>query len=165
MLQEMRMVLRAHRVPGMDDDVPTPAQVFRMATSGGTKTTAFGDRLGVLEVGRAADMVLIDWQQVSWPYLDVETPLLDAVLQRAKSQAVRTVICDGEVIYANGRFTKVDRDGALRALHDDLGRALADDEVERRKLSKALLPHVKAFYANYFDPAAHAPFYRPSSRI
>ena len=32
MLQEMRMVLRAHRVPGMDDEVPTPAQVFRMAT-------------------------------------------------------------------------------------------------------------------------------------
>jgi len=24
---------------------------------------------------------------------------------------------------------------------------------------------VKAFYANYFDPSAHAPFYRPSSRI
>ena len=43
MLQEMRMVLRAHRVPGMADDVPTPAQVFRMATSGGAKTTAFGD--------------------------------------------------------------------------------------------------------------------------
>jgi len=37
--------------------------------------------------------------------------------------------------------------------------------VERRKLSKALLPHVKAFYAGYFDPAAHTPFYRPSSRI
>ena len=41
MLQEMRMVLRAHRVPGMDDEVPTPAQVFRMATSGGAKTTPF----------------------------------------------------------------------------------------------------------------------------
>jgi len=165
MLQEMRMVLRAHRVPGMGDDVPTPAQVFRMATSGGAKTTAFGETLGVLEPGRAADMVLIDWGQVSWPYLDVETPLLDAVLQRAKAASVSTVICDGEVIYAEGRFTRVDRDGALRALHDDLSRALADDEVERRKLSKLLLPHVKAFYANYFDPAAHAPFYRPSSRI
>ena len=75
------------------------------------------------------------------------------MLQRAKTQGVRSVICDGEVIYADGRFTKVDRDGALRALHDDLSKALADDEVERRKLSKALLPHVKAFYANYFDPA------------
>ena len=62
MLQEMRMVLRAHRVPGMDDEVPTPAQVFRMATSGGAKTTPFADTIGALEVGRAADMVLIDWR-------------------------------------------------------------------------------------------------------
>ena len=165
MLQEMRMVLRAHRVPGMDDQVPTTAQVFRMATSGGARTTAFGERIGALEVGRAADMVLIDWAQVSYPYLDAETPLLDAVLQRAKTQGVRSVICDGEVIYADGRFTKVDRDAALRTLHQDLQRALADDEVERRQLSRALLPHVRTFYANYFDPADHAPFYRPSSRI
>jgi cytosine/adenosine deaminase-related metal-dependent hydrolase len=165
MLQEMRMVLRAHRVPGMDDEVPTAAQVFRMATSGGAKTTAFGERLGVLDVGRAADMVLIDWEQLSYPYLDEETPVLDAVLQRAKATGVRTVICDGEKIYNEGRFTKVDRDAALRALHDDLQRALADDEVERRKLSKTLLPYVKRFYANYFDPGAHEPFYRPSSRV
>ena len=40
-----------------------------------------------------------------------------------------------------------------RALHDDLQRVLSDDEMERRRLSKALLPHVKAFYAGYFDPA------------
>jgi len=138
-------VLRAHRVPGMDDEVPTSAQVFRMATSGGAKTTAFGERLGVLEVGRAADLVLIDWEQLSYPYLDEETPVLDAVLQRAKSTGVRTVICDGEVIYNEGRFIKVDRDAALRALHDDLQKALADDEVERRKLSKLLLPHVNLF--------------------
>ena len=39
-LQEMRMVLRAHRVPGMaDEDVPSPGQVLRMATSGGAATT------------------------------------------------------------------------------------------------------------------------------
>jgi 5-methylthioadenosine/S-adenosylhomocysteine deaminase len=165
MLQEMRMVLRAHRVPGMEDDVPTAAQVFRMATAGGAKTTAFGETVGALEPGRAADLVLIDWQQVAFPYLDAETPLLDAVVQRAKTSGVRTVICDGEIIYADGRFTKVDRDGALRALHADLQRALSDDEVERRRLSKALLPHVKAFYAGYFDPEQHRPFYRPSSRI
>jgi cytosine/adenosine deaminase-related metal-dependent hydrolase len=164
MLQEMRMVLCAHRVPGMEDDVPTPVQVFRMATTGGAKTTPF-ETLGALEPGRAADMVLIDWRQVAWPYLDAATPLLDAVLQRARTSGVATVICDGEVIYTQGRFTKVDRDGALRALHDDLTRALADDEVERRKLANVLLPHVKAFYAGYFDPAEHAPFYRTSSRI
>jgi cytosine/adenosine deaminase-related metal-dependent hydrolase len=164
MLQEMRMVLRAHRVPGMDDEVPAPAQVFRMATSGGAATTPFADSIGALEVGRAADMVLIDWREISYPYLDAETPLLDAVLQRAKTSGVRTVICDGDVIYHDAKFTRVDRDGALRALHEDLQRALSDDEVERRRLSKSLLPHVRAFYANYFDPEQHAPFYRQSSR-
>ncbi len=165
MLQEMRMVLRAHRVPGMDDDVPTAAQVFRMATSGGAKTTVFGDTIGSLEIGKAADMVALDWRQISYPYLDRDFPLLDAVLTRAKTQGVRRVICDGEVIYEDGRFTRVDQAASLQALHEDLQRALTDEEVARRGLSKALLPHVKAFYANYFDPESHEPFYRPSSRV
>jgi 5-methylthioadenosine/S-adenosylhomocysteine deaminase len=165
MLQEMRMVLRAHRVPGMDDSVPTAPQVFRMATSGGAKTTVFGDTIGALAVGKTADMVLMDWRQISFPYLDHETPLLDAVLLRAKTDGVRGVICDGELIYADGKFTKVDREAALNSLHEELRRALSDDEVERRGLSKALLPHVKAFYAKYIDPARHEPFYRPSSRV
>ena len=166
MLQEMRLVLRAHRVPGMvDDDVPTMAQVLRMATVGGAKTTAFAPQIGTLEVGKRADLSLIDYGQISYPYLDEQTPLLDAVIQRAKSEGVKLVMCDGEVIYEDGRFTRVDKDAALKALHDDLSKALTDDEVERRQLSKALLPHVREFYARYIDPAKHQPFYKQSSRV
>ena len=166
MLQEMRLVLRAHCVPGMvDDDVPTMAQVFRMATVGGARTTAFASQIGTLEVGKNADLSLIDYDRISWPYLDAETPLLDAVIQRAKSESVKLVMCDGEVIYENGRFTRVDKDAALQALHEDLSKALSDDEVERRELSKELLPHVRNFYAKYIDPAKHEPFYRQSSRL
>jgi len=166
MLQEMRLVLRAHRVPGMDEDeVPGMGQVLRMATVGGARTTPFRESLGTIEVGRAADMVLIGWRDVSFPYLDPEMKLLDAVIQRARASAVRATICAGEVIYENGRFTRLDRDAALAALHDDLQRALSDDEVERRGLAKALLPHVRKFYAGYIDPARHEPFYRQASRV
>jgi len=166
MLQELRLVLRAHRVPGMgDNEVPGMGQVLRMATVGGARTTSWRDSLGTLEVGKGADLSLIDWDSVAYPYLDELTPTLDAVVQRAKASAVRAVMCDGEVIYQEGRFTRVDRDSALKALHDDLSRALSDDEVERRKLSKALLPHAKRFYADYIDPSRHEPFYRPSSRV
>jgi TorA maturation chaperone TorD len=69
------------------------------------------------------------------------------------------------MICADGRFTKVDRDAALAELHQDLQTALTADEVARRGLSKALLPHVKAFCANCIDPARHEPFYRPSARV
>ena len=166
MLQEMRLVLRAHRVPGMvDADVPTMAQVLRMATVGGAKTTPFGTSIGTLEVGKAADLVLIDWDHVAYPYLDPETPTLDAVIQRAKINDVKLTMCAGEVLYQDGKFTKVDRAAALKALHDDLQKALTTDEVERRGLSKALLPHVRKFYADYIDPARHEPFYRQSSRV
>jgi cytosine/adenosine deaminase-related metal-dependent hydrolase len=166
MLQELKLVLRAHRVPGMiEADVPTMAQVLRMATMGGARTTPYGSSIGTLEVGKAADMVLLDWHSIAYPYLDELTPTLDAVIQRAKNQAVTMTMCDGEVIYQDGKFTKVDKTEALKALHDDLSRALADDEVERRKLSVALLPHVRKFYSGYIDPSKHEPFYRPSSMV
>jgi len=125
---------------------------------------AVGGRIGTLAVGKAADLVLIDWDKLAYPYLDPETPVLDAVLQRAKSDGVDLVMVAGEVVYEGGRFTRVDRAAALRELHASLQHALSDDEVERRQLSKALLPHVWRFYAGYFDPEAHAPYYRPSSR-
>jgi 5-methylthioadenosine/S-adenosylhomocysteine deaminase len=165
MLQEMRMVLRAHREPGMDDRVPTMAQVFRMATDGGAKTTPFGAHLGTLEVGKGADMVLLDWKQISYPYLDADIPVLDAVLQRAKTEGVKTVIAAGEILYQDGKFTKVDRHGALRQLSELLKRPLNLDEIERRQLSKAVLPHVKSFYDGYYDANAHVPFYRQSATI
>jgi cytosine/adenosine deaminase-related metal-dependent hydrolase len=161
----MRMVLRAHREPGMDDRVPTMAQVLRMATLGGARTTPYGARLGALAVGNAADVVLIDWKQVSHPYLDPETPVLDAVLQRAKVAGVKTVIVAGEVVYQDGRFTRVDRDAALAQLAELLRRDLTPEEEERRRLAKAVLPHVRAFYDGYYDPGSYQPFYRPSSRV
>ncbi len=166
MLNEMRLVARAHRVPGMvEADVPTFPQVLRMATEGGAKTTSFADRIGRLEVGREADLVMVDWESVSYPYLDPLTPVLDAVMQRAKVAGVRRTMCAGEILYEDGRFTRVDRTDALKALHDEMSHALSDSEVERRNLSKALLPHVRKFYADYIDPARHEPFYRQSSRV
>src|SRR6266446_4658736 len=166
MLQEMRMVLRAHRVPGMDDaDVPSPGQVLRMATVGGAATTPYGSHIGTLAVGKGADLVLIDWDKLAFPYLDPETPVLDAVLQRAKTDGVDLVMVAGDVVYEGGRFTRIDRDAALQELHGSLQHALGGDEVERRQLSKALLPHVRRFYAGNLDPETHAPYYRPSSRL
>jgi 5-methylthioadenosine/S-adenosylhomocysteine deaminase len=165
MLQEMRMVLCAHREPGMDDSVPTMAQVLRMATSGGAKTTPYGETIGSLEVGKAADMVLIDWKQISEPYLDPETPTLAAVIHRAKMRGVRTVIVGGEIVYQDGKFTRIDRDNAMREFSDILKRPLSDDERNRKRLSKAVLPYVTSFYDGYLDTEAHEPYYRQNSRM
>ena len=94
-----------------------------------------------------------------------ETPVLDAVIQRAKTQGVRMVIVAGEIIYRDGKFGRIDRDAALRQLSEILKRPLSGEEIERRQLAKAVFPHVKAFYDGYCDIDIHTPHYRQNSRV
>jgi hypothetical protein len=86
-------------------DLPRPRDPF---------SPPYRETLGTLELGKGADLSLIDWHSVSYPYRDELVPTLDAVIQRAKASAVTTVMCDGDVIRLDSKFTKVDRDGALR---------------------------------------------------
>jgi len=164
MLQEMRLVLRLHRVPGMDDVVPTCPQVLKMATEDGAATTPFGARIGTLEPGRAADLVLLSWRQIAHPYLDPLTSVVDAVVQRAKTSAVSMVMVAGEVVLRDGRFTRVDREAAVEELAASLRTNLTPEEKHRRRLSREVFPVMKRFYAGWLDEGTRQPFYRPSSR-
>lgn len=150
MLTEMRLVLRQHRVPGMNEnDVPTPAQVFRMATEHGAATTGFGESIGRLVPGAAADMVLMNWDRIAYPFLDEDTDVLAAVVQRAKTGGVETVMVAGEVIYRDRKFTRVDKAAALDALAELLRRPRTEEEARRRLVSRRVLPFMRDFYADY----------------
>jgi cytosine/adenosine deaminase-related metal-dependent hydrolase len=163
-LQEMRVVLRLHRVPGMDDVVPTCPQVFQMATENGALTTGFADTIGTLAPGKAADLVLMNWRQVAYPYLDQDAPVLDAVVHRGKTAGVETVLVAGEPVLRDGKSTRVNKAEVLDALAASLRVPLQPDEERRRRLSREVFPHVQRFYDGWLDERARDPFYRPSSR-
>ncbi len=164
MLQEMRLVLRLHRVPGMDDAVPTAAEVFRMATEHGAATTPFAGRIGTLEPGKAADLVLLDWPHIARPYLDPETPVLDAVVHRGRAAGVTTVLVGGEVILRDGRFTRVDKTARLDELAALLHVPLRPEEERRRRVAAAVFPHVRRLYDGWLDEKSRDPYYRQNSR-
>jgi cytosine/adenosine deaminase-related metal-dependent hydrolase len=164
MLQEMRLALRLHRVPGMDDGVPTSAQVFRMATEDGAATTPFTGRIGALAAGMAADLVLLPWRAIAHPYLEAGTPVVDALVHRARAAAIDTVLVAGEAVLREGRVTRVDKAAALDEIAATLGAPRSPEEEHRRRLSRALMPHVRRFYEGWLDPESLDPFYRQSSR-
>ncbi len=154
MLQEMRLALRIHRRPGLDAaDVPTCAQVLRMATEHGAATTGFRHQIGRLAPGLRFDAVAIDANAATWPYQDDQVAPLDALLQRAKPQHVDTVFVDGDPIYAKGRFKYVDRDAVLAEIAQMLSRPPSGAELRRRHLAEAVMPHVRAFYDGYLQGA------------
>ena len=166
MLQEMRMVLKLHREPGFDDNVPTSPQVLRMATENGARTTPFSDTIGKLGIGRAADLVVMSWRDIAYPFLDLDldVSVVDAVIHRAKASGVKSVIVGGEPILHDGRFTRVDKAAALDELAASLARPASEDEIRRSGLSREVLPHVKQFYEGYLDPEQRLPFYGFNSR-
>jgi cytosine/adenosine deaminase-related metal-dependent hydrolase len=165
MLQEMRLILNVHRVPGMDDVPPTCPQVLRMATEHGAATTPFGARIGRLEPGRMADFVVIDHARALFPYQDDQIGIVDAVMQRAKTGAVDATVIGGVTVYENGRFTLVDRDAILREIAEFYARPRTAEQTEMIAVAREMKKFVTAYYEKYFDPAAHVPFYGQSSRV
>jgi cytosine/adenosine deaminase-related metal-dependent hydrolase len=164
MLQEMRLVLRVHRVPGMEDVVPTSPQVLQMATENGAHTTGFADTIGTIAPGKAADLVVLNWQQIAYPYLEPSTSIVDAVVHRAKTSGVDTVLVAGEPVLRDRQFTRVNKDEVLDALAASLRTPLTADEERRQQLGRDLFPYVQQFYDGWLDESSREPFYRPSSR-
>lgn len=152
MLQEMRIAWALQRRPGHDRRPPSAATVFRMATEFGAATTGFADRIGALEAGRAADLVLIDWRAVSGPYLDAATPVLEALLHRGKAAAVRTSMVGGRVVLRDGHAVGVDAAAARSEMARLLGGGPTDAERRRRDLARRLMPHVRDFYRGWLGP-------------
>lgn len=165
MLQEMRLVLKLHREPGMEDNVPTSPQVFRMATRNGALTTPFRDDIGTIAAGKAADLTLLKWDEITYPYLDPAITPLDAVLHRAKSGHVDTVLVEGEVVLRNGATVKIDKPAVLAEIAAALAVPLKPAEEQRRALARDLIEPTRRLYQGYIREAPRHPFMLPSSRV
>lgn len=149
MLQEMRLVLNLHREPGIGGPAPRAGQVLQMATEHAAATAGFGERLGRLEPGRSADLVLLDWGQIAFPYLDPDVPVLEAALYRGRTSAVRTVLIGGEPVLVDGRFTRLDRQEVLDELARALRSPLTPEELRRREAARRILPFAARFYRRW----------------
>jgi len=147
----------------MDDVVPTCPQVLKMATEDGAATTPYAGHIGTLEPGRAADLVLLSWRQIAHPYLDPQTAVVDAVVQRAKTAGVAMVMVAGEVVVRDGASRGSTARRLSRSWPRPPGRPQARGGTSRR-LSREVFPVVKRFYDGWLDESARQPFYRPSSR-
>jgi imidazolonepropionase-like amidohydrolase len=148
----------------MDDRVPTAAQVLQMATEHGAQTTGFAGLIGTLEPGKAADLVLMPWRHLAYPYLDPAVSVVDAVVHRGKVSGVETVLVAGVPVLRDGQIVRVAKAAVLEELAAALRQPLNAEEAHRRQLARDVFPHVQRFYEGWLDEQAREPFYRTSAR-
>ncbi len=105
MWQAMRQAALLARLTSGRPDVASAHEVLRAATLGGAQALGLEDLVGSVEVGKRADLVLVDLDR---PHL---TPVHDvhALLVFAAGRAdVTDVLVDGEPVVLGGRSTRLD---------------------------------------------------------
>ncbi len=105
MFEAMDFAAKAHKLERRDPTVLPAREVFRMATRGGARALGLSDRIGSIEPGKQADLVVVD---VSQPEL---TPLYDVyshLVYAIKGASVRTVLVGGRVVLKDRRMLTLD---------------------------------------------------------
>lgn len=95
MFRHMFQAMRYHRFHFRDASVLPAGQVLEMATIDGARALGMEDEIGSLEVGKKADIILIDMAQ---PHLYPANMPLYRVAYFANGNDVETVIVNGEVL-------------------------------------------------------------------
>ncbi|MEO0825945.1 MAG: amidohydrolase family protein [Cyanobacteria bacterium J06635_15] len=150
MFTEMQLAARLHRTPQIGSPAPSFRDIFQMATSGGAKLMMQDQVLGRLAPGYKADVVLVNCDRITWPWLAPEADPLQVVMMRAKAADVETVLVNGRVVLDNGQPTGFD----LKAVGEEVAAQLdaAPDRQEYRALASDLKPYLARWYETWESP-------------
>jgi 5-methylthioadenosine/S-adenosylhomocysteine deaminase len=105
MAQEIRLACCCYKETRVNPRVMPPEIGLEMATINGAKAAVMGDRIGSIEVGKEADIVLFDTNRPEWQ------PLINPVsnlVYGATGDSVRDVFVMGEQVVADGHLTRID---------------------------------------------------------
>jgi cytosine/adenosine deaminase-related metal-dependent hydrolase len=166
-IQEMKVCFLLHRLNSLELESPYPEarDIFKMVTETNSRLIGFETILGRLESGRQADMVLLDYEQMSHPYTDPGHDPIETLLYRGCGCHVRMVMIAGRVIVENGRVLTVDEDAVAVRLAERLSQPLTEKEKETVKMIDALQKYIRLYYRDYPGRVILKPFYSPNSQI
>jgi 5-methylthioadenosine/S-adenosylhomocysteine deaminase len=110
MFGELETAARLHKVATGDPTAMDAASVLRMATIDGARALGLDDRIGSLEVGKAADIIVLDTHA---PHL---TPIYHPdshIVYAAGGADVRHLLVDGKQLVCDRRTLTIDTDAVM----------------------------------------------------
>ncbi|MDB5081381.1 MAG: N-ethylammeline chlorohydrolase [Chloroflexi bacterium] len=130
MFQEMRIAAMVQKVLHGPTCLPA-REVFKMATMGGAQVMRLEKEIGSIEVGKRADLVLMDLNQLhAFPSTGVDP--ISRLVYSASKRDVETVIINGRVVMENHQLTTIDRAAVLRNSNEAIDRLLKRSGVNAK---------------------------------
>lgn len=106
-IDEFNQVAKVHKLVNNDRSAMPPIKVIDMATMGAAKALHMEDKIGSLETGKLADIIVIDTKEPNM------VPLYNpysALVYSANSGNVRHTIVDGKILMQDRKILTVDED-------------------------------------------------------
>ena len=119
MAQEIRIACCAYKEIRANPRVMPPETGLEMATINGAKAALWADRIGSIEAGKDADLVMFDTNRPEWQ------PLINPVanlVYSATGDSVRHVFVAGEQVVRDGRLTRIDEAELYRQIPQAVAR-------------------------------------------
>ncbi|HEX8833028.1 MAG TPA: amidohydrolase [Abditibacteriaceae bacterium] len=105
MWEEMRLAALIHKATTGDATTVSAQQALLMATRNGARSLSLGEVTGSLEVGKKADIVLVDFDK---PHLYPRHNPVSHLVYSAKASDVSATIVDGKILFRDGELTTLD---------------------------------------------------------
>jgi cytosine/adenosine deaminase-related metal-dependent hydrolase len=165
-LQEMKVCFLLHRIPSLALDSPhlSARQVFRMVTETNASLLGYGRELGRLEPGRLADLVLLDYEKMCFPFVDPVHDPVEVLLYRGKASHVRMVMVDGRIVVEDGRILTVEEEAVGKRLAEAASRPRTEKEKELAGAIDELRRHVVRYYQGWPEETGTKPYFAINSR-
>jgi len=139
----MHLAGLVHTLTEPDYDLwPTAAEILHAATMGGARTVCLEDEIGSLEVGKRADIVLLDLD--AWPFVPLNDPSVHLVYAENGS-SVTDVLVNGEVLVRDGELTRLDEAEIMAEVRGRMPEFLAERD-RWEAIARKHEPHMKALY-------------------
>ncbi|HET7706651.1 MAG TPA: amidohydrolase [Thermoanaerobaculia bacterium] len=110
MVEEMASAARLQKISRSDPKALTAREVLEFATIGGARVLGLASKIGTLEPGKRADIVIIDLQQTkTQPVYSVES----AIVYAASGNSVILTMVDGRILLRRGELLTVDEKAVI----------------------------------------------------
>jgi cytosine/adenosine deaminase-related metal-dependent hydrolase len=115
MIREMRLAALIHKSYFKDPLVVTAEQAVEMATLGGAVAMGIDDKVGSLEQGKLADVILINLHELG---LTPHTNPVSNLVYSGNGEYVDTVIVNGRILMKDKRLLTLDEEEVMRAARE-----------------------------------------------
>jgi 5-methylthioadenosine/S-adenosylhomocysteine deaminase len=138
MLKQMYLVAGLFKDARLNANLVPAVKAIRLATIDGARALLWDDEIGSLEVGKKADLILFDLDQVEW------VPLHDPIqglVYGASSASTKLTMVDGRVLMEDRRVLTVDEPVVREEV-----RRRAKEIVARAGLRREAIPSTTTLY-------------------